>query len=319
MTAPTAAPTIDPQGDAVFLIDTGLFRSRTTASYLVRGSRTSAFIEVGAATSAPRLLAALDVLGVSRDEVGYVIVTHVHLDHAGGAGTMMQELPAATLVVHPRGSRHLIDPTKLIAGATVVYGEEALRTLYGPIVPVAKERVVDAADGYAVDLGGRTLLCRDAPGHAKHHLVVYDDKARGVFAGDAFGLAYPEIQGARGALFFPTTSPSQLDPEALHRSIDMMLALRPAHIFLTHYGALSADLDRWGATLHAYVDKHVELATRVPAGPSAHAEIVLGLQALLLEAALAQGVRAGREDILAAWAVDLELNAQGLEAWREHR
>src|SRR5512138_3241421 len=169
--------TLDPPREVapgVVLVDTGYVRPRLAAAYLVRGRDSAAVVETGAASAVPRILAALAAQGLSPADVSHVVVTHVHLDHAGGAGALLRELPRARLVVHPRGARHLVDPSKLVAGTIEVYGEARFRALYGELVPVPAERVVEAPDGFTVELGGRRLRILDAPGHAKHHFVVWD-------------------------------------------------------------------------------------------------------------------------------------------------
>src|SRR5262249_17777750 len=187
--------------------------------------------------------AALSQKNLSVDAVDYVILTHVHLDHAGGAGALMRELPNARAVVHPRGVRHMIDPSQLIAGATAVYGAEEIDRSYGTLVPIPAERIITADDGHAVDLAGRELLCIDTPGHARHHLSVWDARSRAFFPGDTFGLSYREFDTDQGAFILPTTTPVQFDPAALHASIERMLSYGPEQMFLTHYSRVS-DLPR---------------------------------------------------------------------------
>jgi glyoxylase-like metal-dependent hydrolase (beta-lactamase superfamily II) len=299
----------------VHLIETGYVRPLVAACYLVRGRDGAAVVETGNAGTVPRILAALDQLGLPRSAVSHVVVTHVHLDHAGGAGALMRELPGATLVAHPRGARHLVDPAKLWAGTVAVYGAEATQRLYGDPVPIPAARVVEAPDGHAVDLGGRRLRFLDAPGHARHHLVVLDEATRGFFTGDAFGLSYRETDGAAGPFFFPTTTPVQFDPEALHATIDRMLAERPERVYLTHYGLVQGDLARHAAALHRGIDEHVRVARAAPAGPGRHAAIKAGLAASLLAGLAAHGAPVTAEWALDKFDNDLELNAQGLEVW----
>jgi PAS domain S-box-containing protein len=299
----------------VVQLDGGYVRPRLVACYVVRGER-AAVVETGSATSVPRILAALEESRVRREDVAYVVVTHVHLDHAGGAGALLAALPNAKLVVHPRGARHLVDPSKLVAGTMAVYGEERFRKLYGDLVPVPAGRVVEAQDGLELDLGGgRVLRCLDAPGHAKHHLVVFDEATRGFFTGDAFGLSYRETDLGGGPFLFPTTTPVQFDPPALHATIDRMLAARPERMYLTHYGLLEGDIPRHAAALHHAIDEHVRVARAAPPGPGRHAAIVEGLGELLMARLAAHGAEVARDEALAIFEGDLELNAQGLEVW----
>lgn len=212
----------------IHVIDTGFVRPHLDAAYLIVEKGRGAFIDCGVNHSVPRLLAALADAGLAPGDVDWLILTHVHLDHAGGAGALMQQLPNARLVVHPRGARHMIDPSRLWAGATAVYGEAEMQRSYGQLVPVAAERVVEAPDGHAVELAGRRLVCLDTPGHARHHNAIHDPASGCVFSGDTFGVSYREFDTAQGPFIVPATSPSELDPPALHRSIDRLVALQPA-------------------------------------------------------------------------------------------
>ena len=300
----------------VVLVDAGYLRPGLAASYLVLGGETAAVVETGTAHSVPRILSALAGRGVSREEVGWVVVTHVRLDHAGGAGALLRELPRAKLLAHPRGARHLVDPSKLLAGSAEVYGGmEALTRLYGEVVAAPADRVVEAPDGFRLDLGGRTLAFLDAPGHARHHFVVHDPATRGFFTGDTFGLSYRELDGPGGPFLFPTTTPVQLDPPALHRSIDRMLAERPERMYLTHFGVLEGNVDRHAAALHRGVDEHVRLALAAPSGAGRHEALREALAGQLLESLRGHGFAGGRGEALSIFAVDLDLNAQGLEVW----
>ena len=202
-------------GHGIHVVDTGFHRDRFDAAYLMVHGGQVAIIDTGTNHAVPRLLATLAALGLATDAVDWVIPTHVHLDHAGGAGLLMQQLPSARLLVHPRGARHLIDPSALWAGATAVYGPEEMARSYGELVPVAAERVDTSHDGMTVTLAGRPLLLADTPGHARHHHCVWDAASRGWFTGDTFGLSYREFDTARGAWIVPTSTPVQFDPPAL--------------------------------------------------------------------------------------------------------
>jgi len=303
----------------VLLVDTGYTQPRLAACYVLQGAKSAAVVETGHVHAVPRILAALDQAGIAREAVSHVIVTHVHLDHAGGAGALMQALPNATLVAHPRGARHMIDPAKLWAGTVGVYGAEATQRLYGDPIAIPAARVVEAPDGFALDLGGRPLRFLDAPGHAKHHFVVFDEVTRGFFTGDAFGLSYRHDDAGGRPFFFPTTTPVQLDPPALHATLDRMLAERPERVYLTHYGCVTGGLSGHGATLHRTLDQFVEVAERAPAGPGRHAAVKQGLAGLLLAGLGAHGTPRGREEALAWYDNDLELDAQGLEVWLDGR
>lgn len=302
-------------GPGITLVDTGYVRPRVAASYLVRGDRSAAIVETATTPCAPRILAALGSAGLSPDDVSHVIVTHVHLDHAGGAGALMRALPRAKLVVHPRGARHLVDPAKLVAGTIEVYGEAAFRKLYGEIVPVPAERVVEAPDGFELDLGHRPLRALDAPGHARHHFVLHDPASRGFFTGDTFGLSYRETDSANGPFLFPTTTPVQFDPPAFHATIDRMLAEKPGRMYLTHFGMVEGDVGSFAAALHRGIDGHVRRARAVAPGPGRHEALRAGLEAELREEVRRQRAVLPADEVVRLFQEDLDLNAQGLGVW----
>ncbi|HEX7113369.1 MAG TPA: MBL fold metallo-hydrolase [Mizugakiibacter sp.] len=297
-------------------IDTGFYRPRFDASHLVVERGRAAFVDVGTNHSVPRLLAALFAQGLPASAVDYVILTHVHLDHAGGTGALLRELPSATLIVHPRGARHMIDPSALVAGASAVYGEDEVRRSYGELVPVPAERAVQAEDGHVIDLAGRPLLCLDTPGHARHHISIWDARSQAFFPGDTFGLSYREFDTARGPFILPTTSPVQFEPDALRASIDRMLGYAPQAMYLTHYSRVG-DVPRLAEDLKAQIDAMVRLARAHAAAPDRHARLVAALTELYLDRARAHGCTLADAAMRELLGTDIELNAQGLEVWLE--
>ncbi|HEV2681476.1 MAG TPA: MBL fold metallo-hydrolase [Rhodanobacter sp.] len=298
----------------IHTIDTGFVRPRFDAAYLVVENGLAAFIDCGTNFAVPRMLAALDDAGITAEDVAWLILTHVHLDHAGGAGELIAQLPNAKLVVHPRGARHMIDPSVLWAGASAVYGEVVMEQTYGRLRLIPAERVIEAPDGHVVDLAGRPLLCIDTPGHAKHHLTVYDARANACFTGDVFGLSYREFDTANGPFILPTTSPVQFDPDALHASIERLLALRPTAMYLTHYGRVE-HVERLAADLHAQIDAMVALAHAANGKGDRHAVLVDSLTQLYAARAEAHGWTQGRAALVQLLHMDIELNAQGLAVW----
>ncbi|MGQ0697117.1 MAG: MBL fold metallo-hydrolase [Panacagrimonas sp.] len=294
-------------------------RPRLDAIHLIVEKGHAAFVDTGTYESVPLMLAALERLGIGVDAVDYVILTHVHLDHAGGAGLLMQALPNAKLVVHPRGAPHMIDPSKLWAGTVAVYGEERARKDYGELVPVPRERVIEAADGFSVSLAGRRLSFLDSPGHAKHHFCVHDESAGALFTGDTFGLSYRELDQDGRAFIFPTTTPTQFDPKALHASIDRLLALTPRAIYLTHYSEIR-DVQRLGADLHRLVDAHEQLGLAW-ADCADPVQREAGLTAGVHDLVVAEARRADASEALwvETFSNDIALNAQGLAAWLDFR
>ena len=308
-----ALPFVQALPHGIHVIDTGFHRPQFDAAYLIVENGRAAFVDTGTNFAVPRLLAALDDLGLARDAVDFVIPTHVHLDPAGGCGLLMQALPAATLLVHPRGARHMVDPQALYQGALAVYGQAVMDREYGQLVPVPAARVQATADGQVVQLAGRPLLFIDSPGHAKHHHCIWDARSAGWFTGDTFGLSYRETDTAAGAWVMPTSSPVQFDPAALRGSIGRLLAQQPQQMYLTHYGAVG-DVPRLAALLLAQVDAMVAMAEQQAPSPQRHAGLLDGLQGIARQ----QLQRHGLADVdagLRSLALDLELNAQGLGVW----
>ncbi|HSD66760.1 MAG TPA: MBL fold metallo-hydrolase [Vicinamibacteria bacterium] len=311
---PATPPALEDLGHGITAIDTGYVRPFFDASHLIVENGRAAFVDVGTNHSVPALLAALEAKGLSPEAVDHVIVTHVHLDHAGGAGGMMRRLPRARLVVHPRGARHMTDPSKLWAGASAVFGEEFVRKSYGAPVPVDPSRIVEAPDAFVLELGGRPLRFLDTPGHARHHFCVWDEASRSMFTGDTFGLSYRELASARGALVLPTTTPVQFEPEALLASIDRLVAHAPAAMLLTHYSRVT-EVDRLASDLRRQVGELVALGRAEDGKPDRAARLRRGVEELFLGWVEDHGVALPREGVRELLAVDVELNAQGLEVW----
>lgn len=302
--------------NGISAVDSGYVRHLHAAIHFIVENGRVALVDTGTNESLPRAEWALEQIGVGPEAVDYVIVTHVHLDHAGGAGAMMRAFPNAKLVVHPRGARHMADPSKLIAGAAAVYGAAEVQRLYGDIVPVDSGRIIEATHGLAITLGGtRELLMLDTPGHARHHICIVDRKAQAIFTGDTFGLSYRELDTDGRQFVFPTTTPVQFDPEAMHRSIDLLMSYKPRAMYLTHFSELR-DVEHQAATLHRLIDAHVDIARRVgEPDPDRQARIRANLAHLLVDEAERYGCRLGPAQVLELWATDLELNAQGLDIW----
>lgn len=301
-------------GGGVHAIDTGFHRDAFDAAYLlVRGGR-AAFVDTGTNFALPRLLGALDTLGLTREQVDFVIPTHVHLDHAGGVGALMRELPKAQVVVHPRGQRHLIDPSALYEGALAVYGAEEMARNYGELIPVPADRVQASADGMTLDLGGSALRLIDTPGHAKHHHCLWDEATRGWFTGDTFGISYREFDTDRGAWIIPTSTPVQFEPEALRQSVQRMMAVQPVCMYLTHYGRVTG-LPRLAGLMLGLLDGVVQLGQRERTSTERHQRLKDGLLALYLDSLAQHGCPFPQDQVAQLLSVDLELNAQGMASW----
>ncbi len=301
--------------DGILALDSGYGRPGLAAVHLVIDQGHAAVVDTGTNASVPRILSALAAAGIAPDKVAWVMLTHIHLDHAGGAGSLMCALPNAKLLVHPRGVRHMVDPTRLWEATAAVYGAEQAFALYGRLVPVAPERVVAAEDGLVVEMAGRRFTVFDAPGHARHHIAIWDEGARAFFTGDAFGLSYRELDVEGRASVFPTTTPSQFDPAAMHATIDRLLAAAPEAMYLTHYSRVT-DVERLAADLHRLIDTEVAVARAARGeGVARHVEILAGLEQIAREEAQRQGWLVTEDEMLDLLKMDLELNAQGLGVW----
>ncbi len=300
----------------VSAIDADLVRPHMASIHLLRSGDQAAIIDTGTSHARDRVLAELGKLGLAPGDVVWVVLTHIHLDHAGGAGALMQALPNARLLVHPRGARHMVDPSRLVASAASVYGEETLRATYGDIQPIPAERVIESHDGMEIDFNGRRLTLLDTPGHARHHHALVDHASGGVFTGDTFGLAYPELAVDGCAFIFPTTTPVQFEPDAMRASVERIAALRPECLYLTHFGRVE-DVPTLRADLLRRIDEHVAVAqdsARFPAADRYRA-ISEGLREHLLRELAAHGCRLDEAAALSLLEMDIDLNTQGLLHW----
>ncbi|MFZ5510297.1 MAG: MBL fold metallo-hydrolase [Pseudomonadota bacterium] len=308
------APIIDYEY-GISAVDSGFGRPLLDAVHLIVEGGRAAVVDTATNACVPRVLDALRHKGLAPEDVDYVILTHVHLDHAGGAGLLMQHLPNARLAVHPRGARHMADPSRLWAGTVAVYGEAAARRMYGELVAVDPARIIETPHESVLRLGGRELVFLDTPGHARHHVCVLDGKSGHIFAGDTFGLSYRELDRDGRQFVFPTVTPVQFDPPALHRSVDLLLSHRPDAIYVTHFSQVR-DVPRLGADLHRLIDAHAELGLRERnAGTERHERLVRGVQRILLDEAQRQGWRLSGQPLLELLRLDVELNAQGIASW----
>ncbi len=304
--------------NGIYAFEAGCMRPLPVAIHLIESDGRAAFVDTANFEVMPQALAALAARGLGPESVDYVIVTHIHLDHAGGAGVMMEALPNARLVVHPRGARHMMEPTKLMAGVEGVYGRERARKMYGKLLPIAAGRIIEARDNTLLKLGSRELLCIDSPGHARHHIAIVDRQTSGIFTGDAFGISYRELDVDGKPLIFPSSSPTQFDPDEMRCSIERMLSFNPDAVYLTHFSRLAPPAEL-GREVLRLLDRYVAIALAASVEDDRTAFIRDGLTTLLLNEAHAHGSRLGDGEILDICHLDLELNAQGLAYWLEAR
>ena len=297
-------------GHGITCVDTGYTRPQMTACYVMEQGGGAAIIETGVNNNVAGLLDLLDRKNIAREDVDYIMPTHVHLDHAGGVGALMRALPDARLVIHPYGARHMIDPSKLIAGASAVYGEDKFASMYGELPPVDKDRVVEAPDGFALDFRGRVLEFIDTPGHARHHYCIVDKASSGIFTGDTMGLGYPEFSDDH-PLVFPTTTPVQFDPEALRSSIERIMTYEPQWLYLTHFGRVG-ETHSVASQLKNDINEFVDIAEKVGSDIEALESL---LMAYMLNRVEYNGSKLDRGTIRQLLQGDITLNAQGISIW----
>lgn len=303
-------------GNGIRVIDTGLMADDVVACYLIKAHDKLAIIETGNYLTCDRILTTLKDNHLTPEQVQYIIVTHIHLDHAGGASHLMNACPNATLLVHPSGAKHMINPEKLIAASTQVYGETRFREMYGTISAINSDRVRSMEDGEVLEFGDRNLEFLFTPGHAYHHFCIWDSLDQSWFTGDTFGLCYKPMKLSPQPFLIPTTTPTQFDPDALKQSITKLLARSPKRMLLTHHGELAVendmDLESW---LHNQIDDYVSLTIdKVPSCNDHHdlAELLMAYYEQLIAAKkLDISIDLARKVLM----MDLELNAQGLWYW----
>jgi glyoxylase-like metal-dependent hydrolase (beta-lactamase superfamily II) len=310
----TETPSLLEFGHGITAIDTDYVRPLLDASHLVVRDGRAAFVDTGTTHSVPKLLAALEAKDIDRAAVDYVYLTHVHLDHAGGAGELMRHLPNAKALVHPRGAAHLIDPSKLIAGTKTVYGEAEFVRLYGEIPPIQAGRVLEVTDDMRVKLGDSELNFIHTPGHALHHYCIVDIDSRSVFTGDTFGISYRVFDTKKGAFIFPATTPVHFDPDQAHASLDRIMSFEPQACFLTHYSRVT-DLSRLVDDMHTGIDKHVQIAEACAAEQDRIAAIKPKLHTWLVQQAREHGCTLDQVTLDTWLSMDVDLNAKGLAVW----
>jgi glyoxylase-like metal-dependent hydrolase (beta-lactamase superfamily II) len=301
-------------GDGVFAVDTEYLRPRLDASHLIVADGRAAFVDTGTHLSIPNLLATLAAQNLDVADVDYIFLTHVHLDHAGGAGRLVAALPRAQVLVHPRGAPHLIGPEKLIAATKSVYGERAFAEHYGDILPIPAQRITTVEDGHRVRLGRRSFEFIHTPGHALHHVCIFDRDAGEIFTGDTFGVSYRELDTAAGEFIFPATVPTQFDPEQLHASVARIVGLKPHAAYLTHYSRVN-HIEKLSLDLHADIDAFVQIARSLASVPDRAAQIAPRIFDRLSQRLDEHGFPGGSAQRHAVLDGDVELNAAGLDAW----
>ncbi len=298
-------------GFGISCIDAQYMKPGVACFYLLERQGECAVIETGTVHSVPLLESLLARRGLAAEQVRYVIPTHVHLDHAGGAGLMMARFPNARLLVHPRGARHLVDPERLVNASKLVYGDERFEELYGEIVAAPRERVVEVEDGAEFQLGDGSLLLRHTPGHADHHFSVWDAVSRGWFSGDIFGISYSWFRTPGGDFVMPATTPTQFRPAEYASSLDLLAAMQPERIFLTHYGELA-----YSKAAHRMLLEQIEAYLPMAREHGGDPET---LEGAIIDYSLDYLARLNPGEDMSPLREplrhDADLNAQGLAAW----
>lgn len=313
--APLITPTLRDFGAGIYGIDSGYFRNEFDAVHLIVEQGRVAVVDTSTNYTVPRVLESLKALGLGPEHVDWILLSHVHLDHAGGAGLLAQHCPNAKVTVHPRGKRHMMDPSKLFAAVCEVYGKEMAQREYGTLVPIAEGRIVETPEGAQVSLAGRIIEFWDSPGHAKHHVYIRDVRTNSFFTGDTFGISYRDFDTARGAYCFVTSSPSQFSPEEFKTSVRRLIAAKPQFVYLTHYAQLG-DVAKHGEFLLRQTDEYVEIALKHKEAGDARAErIRQDLQAAMMRDLRAHGVTLTDAQCLDVLDLDLKLNSDGLVCW----
>lgn len=301
-------------GNGITAIDTEYVRPMQDASHLIVHDGRGAFVDTGTNDSVPLLLDALRQQELDVADVEFVFLTHIHLDHAGGAGSLMRQLPNARCVVHPRGAPHMINPEKLIKGTEGVYGVERTREMYGEIVPIDADRVLVPDDEQWLDFNGRYMQALFTEGHARHHYCLHDPASQGVFTGDSFGISYRELDTAAGEFIFPTSTPASFDPVEAHRAIDRIMSCEPEQLYLTHYSRVR-NLPRLANAMHAGIDAYEKMALDCSDADDRLAALEVAMYDYLSTSLIAHGFKGGDAAMRAVLDIDVALNAAGLVAW----
>lgn len=298
---------IDDRIELIDGFDMGL--PERTGTYVIKEDELT-LIETGPSPSVEHIKQGLVSLGLSLDDVKHIIVTHVHLDHAGGAGLLLESCPNAQVIVHPRGYRHLEDPTKLIKGAKAVYGE-TFSDLFDPIVPIPEERLMEMGEGDTLAIGSQcTLEFLDTPGHAKHHFSIYDPVSNGIFTGDAVGIRYEQLTDDDVDFFLPSTSPNHFDPEVMRQTIQRVREMDVSRIYYGHFG-MTLKIDEALKDVSEWLDVFTREGKRIVEQGGTHTELAERLFKRVQTYLRDQGIDDDHE-VYTILKVDMEVSAMGI-------
>lgn len=309
-------PILSRLGAGITAIDTGMVGERAfNAIYLIGGSEPT-LVEAGPGADLPVVLAALEALGVDAEGLAHIVVTHVHVDHAGGAGALIRHFPHATLWVHERGARHMVDPSRLLASTARTYGPERMEAFFGRTEPVPGDRLRSMVDGSRIDLGDRALRVIHTPGHASHHVALHDTESGAVFTGEAIGSYLPW-----GPAFRPALPPPEVDVEQALASIDRIAALAPTQLLTSHFGPVPDGVDGCGMARDAIRSWSTLIRRQLEIDPDAPQQRLTDALAALAEDTFAEqagrplGDERSRYDVIGS----IEMNAIGLARYWKKR
>jgi len=296
----------------VTAIDTMMIdRPRVTSAYLVDADQ-PALVETGPTNSVPAVVEGLRSLGVGPGDLAHIVVTHIHLDHAGGAGTLAPHFPRATVWVHERGAPHLADPTRLVASAERIYGPEGLASMFGTVEPVPVDRLRAVGDADRIDLGNRALTTIYSPGHASHQVCLVDSRTGALFTGDALGVFLPDVGVLR-----PATPPPEFDLELAVESVAKVRAASPSVLLFSHYGP-APDVEDLCAQAVQRLERWTDVARRalpLSSDPRDVADALRRETADETRAARERGADVERYEFLSSY----EMNAAGIVRYLERR
>jgi len=304
----------------IYTIDAHYVQPKLVAIHLIRSEDRIAIVDTGTFHSVSQVEKALHELDLNYSHVDYVILTHIHLDHAGGAGKLMQLCENAQLIVHPKGARHMSEPQRLIDGTIAVYGEEKFKEFYGEIIPVDKSRVIEPKDSETIELAGRALTFLDSPGHANHHHCILDSQTNSVFTGDTLGVCYQALRNGDDAYLLLSTTPVQFNPDAMHASIDKIMSYKPDCLYLTHYSAIKPSATMI-AGLHEQIEDFVLMTKHCANDDDRLFEKTLEQEILNYTVQRCQNLLPEIDnEVIRKWvSLDIKLNVQGLVFWWNHK
>ncbi|MEJ2366943.1 MAG: MBL fold metallo-hydrolase [Acidobacteriota bacterium] len=284
--------------------------SGRTGTYVFKDAQELTLLETGPSPSVPHILKGLAALGLDPADVKWIIVTHIHLDHAGGAGLLLKDCPQAKVVVHPRGARHLADPSRLVAGARAVYGDR-FDGFFNPVVPIPEDRLLVCGEGDTLKIApGRTLRFLDTPGHARHHFTIHDPMSNGLFTGDAAGVFYRAKANPDHMFFMPVTSPNQFDPDAMLAVMDRFKSMKPGRLFFGHYSECT-EVERALDEVAAWLPRFVSEGKSALEHGEDWRELSARMAGMVQESLAERGLESGLDDY-PVLRLDLDIAAMGV-------